>query len=182
MALNKCVLVIVLFISCSYVSLLSVPAVKDDVKMKCYVLHIDDLLKNNCTYIGFNPYRRDENQTKGEIELKKKLEYIINISSFLDVGDYQLNRICGNLEFCFICESDKCISNSKISNNKTSIVTTTNTSAGASIEVITEPIVVDNQVKETIHIIFFLSFLIIISSILISIITWKCVNIQSTVE
>lgn len=62
------------------------------------------------------------------------------------------------------------------------MVTTTNTPTGASMEVITEPIVMDNQVKEAIYIIFFLSFLIIISFILISIVTWKCVNIQSTVE
>lgn len=62
------------------------------------------------------------------------------------------------------------------------MVTTTNTPTGASMEVITEPIVMDNQVKEAIYIIFFLSFLIVISLILISIVTWKCVNIQSTVE
>lgn len=71
MAWNECALVIVIFISCSYVSLLPVPAIKDDVNLECYVMHIDDLLKNNCTYIGFNPHRRDENQTKGECELEK---------------------------------------------------------------------------------------------------------------
>lgn len=181
MTLKKCALVIVLFISCSYVSLLPVPAVKDNVEMKCNVIHIDDLLKNNCTYIGFNPHRRDENQTKGECELKKTLEYIKIISLCLD-GDYQLNRICGNLEFCFICDSDRCISNNKDSNNMTSIVTTTNTSTSTSMEVITEPTVMDIQVKEAVYIYIFLSFSIIISSILISIVTWKCVNIQSNVE
>lgn len=93
-----------------------------------------------------------------------------------------MNRICGNLEFCFICQSAKCISNNTNSNNTVSMVTTTNTSTDASMEVITEPIVMDNQVKEAIYIIFFLSFLIIISLILISNVTWKCVNIQSTVE
>lgn len=62
------------------------------------------------------------------------------------------------------------------------MVTTTNTSIDALMEVITEPIVKDNQIEEAIYIIFFLSFLIIISSILISIVTLKCVNIQSTVE
>lgn len=93
-----------------------------------------------------------------------------------------MNRICGNLEFCFICQSTKCISNNTNSNNTVSMVTTTNTSTDASMEVITEPIVMNNQVKEAIYIIFFLSFLIVISLILISIVTWKCVNIQSTVE
>lgn len=73
MALNKCALAIVIFISCSCVSLLPVPAVNNNVKMKCNVVHIDDILKNNCTYIGFNPDKRDENQTKGERELKKCL-------------------------------------------------------------------------------------------------------------
>lgn len=73
MALNKCASAIVIFISCSCVSLLPVPAVNNDVKMKCYVVHIDDILKNNCTYIGFNPKKRDENQTKGECKLKKNV-------------------------------------------------------------------------------------------------------------
>lgn len=94
-----------------------------------------------------------------------------------------MNRICGNLEFCFICESDKCISNNENSYNKTSIVTTTNTSTGTSMEVITEPTVMDNhQVQETIYIIFFFSLLIIILLILISIVAWKYVNIQLNVE
>lgn len=71
MALNKCALAIVILISCSYVSLLPVPAVNNDVKIKCHVIHINHFLENNCTYIGFSPDRRDENQTKGECEWKK---------------------------------------------------------------------------------------------------------------
>lgn len=62
------------------------------------------------------------------------------------------------------------------------MVTTMNTPTTASMEVITEPTVKENQVKENIYNIFYLCVLIIISTILISLVTWKCLNIQSSVE
>lgn len=67
MFVHKCVLVITIFMSCSYVSLLPVPDINDDAKIRCFVLHITDLLKNNCTYVGYSPDTRDENKTKGEM-------------------------------------------------------------------------------------------------------------------